>query len=152
MDLAAKLGLVCSMQPAFSGIWGEPINGYYDLLLGRERAARMEVFPEIIRRGGIICGGSDSPVTLVDPVFGIACCLNNPDPRRNVSVIDAIKIFTINAAYSVHQEMQKGSIESGKDADLTVIDKNPYDYANTKEIYDTRVLLTVKGGKRTYTA
>ncbi|MDR0884793.1 MAG: amidohydrolase [Clostridiales Family XIII bacterium] len=150
MDLAAKLGLVCSMQPAFTGLWGEPVNGYYDLLLGRERASRMEVFPEIIKRGGIICGGSDSPVTLVDPVFGIACLINNPDPRRNVSVTDAIKIFTINAAYSVHQDTQKGSIEPGKDADLTIIDKNPYEYADSKEIYNTKVLKTIKNGVCTF--
>jgi predicted amidohydrolase YtcJ len=152
MDLAAELGLVCSMQPAFSGLWGEPGNGYYDLLLGRERAARMEVFPEILKRGGVICGGSDSPVTLVDPLFGIACCVNNPDPRRNIPVLDAIKIFTINAAYSVHQDTEKGSIEAGKAADFTIIDKNPYDCARSKEIFETKVLMTIRGGVTTWQA
>jgi predicted amidohydrolase YtcJ len=150
MDMAAEMGLVCSMQPAFSGLWGEPENGYYDLLLGRERAARMEVFPEIIKRGGVICGGSDSPVTLVDPMFGISCLICNPDPRRNVSVTDALKIFTVNAAYSVHQEREKGSIEKGKDADFTIIDQDPYRFEADCGIYDTKILMTVKGGLVTY--
>jgi predicted amidohydrolase YtcJ len=150
MDMAAEMGLICSMQPAFSGLWGEPVNGYYDLLLGRERAARMEVFPEILKRGGVICGGSDSPVTLVDPVFGIASLICNPDQRRNVPVTDALKIFTINAAYSVHQEREKGSIEKGKDADLTVVDRNPYLFEGDKGIYDTKVLMTIKSGRSTY--
>ena len=150
MDLAAELGLVLSMQPAFTGLWGQPEGGYYELLLGRERADRMEVFPEIVKRGGIVCGGSDSPVTLPDPLYGIACCVNNPDPRRNVSVTDAIKMFTWNAAYSMRLDTEKGSIETGKDADLTVIDRNPYDLADSPEIYNMKVLMTMKGGKITH--
>jgi predicted amidohydrolase YtcJ len=152
MDMLAEMKLIASMQPAFTGLWGEPEKGYYDLLFDRGRAARMEVFPEIIRRGGVICGGSDSPVTLVNPLYGIACCINNPDPRRNVSVHDALKIFTINAAYSVHQEKEKGSIEVGKDADLTVIDRNPYEYADKAELYDMKTLMTIRDAEFTYRA
>ncbi|MDR2088247.1 MAG: amidohydrolase [Clostridiales Family XIII bacterium] len=152
MDMLAEMKLVASMQPAFTGLWGEPEKGYYDLLLGRERASRMEVFPEILKRGGIVCGGSDSPVTLVDPLYGIACCIANPDPRRNISVHDALKIFTLNAAYSVHQDGQKGSVEVGKDADFTVIDRNPYDCAGREEICGMRTLMTVKDAKITFRA
>ncbi|MDR2295777.1 MAG: amidohydrolase [Clostridiales Family XIII bacterium] len=152
MDMLAEMKLVASMQPAFSGLWGEPLSGYYDLCMGRERASRMEVFPEIIKRGGVICGGSDSPVTLIDPLYGIACCIDNPDPRRNVSVHDALKIFTWNAAYSVHQEGQKGSVEVGKDADFTVIDRNPYDCAGKDALYGMKTLMTIKDAKITFRA
>ncbi len=152
MDMLAEMGLIASMQPAFTGLWGQPEGGFYELLFGRERADRMEVFPEIIKRGGIICGGSDSPVTLTDPLYGIACCINNPDPRRNVSVTDALKIFTYNAAYSVHLEKHKGTIEVGKDADFTVIDRDPYVYASSKEIYDMKALMTIKDGQVVYEA
>ncbi|MCQ4635190.1 amidohydrolase [Anaerovorax odorimutans] len=150
MDMLAELGLIASMQPSFTGMWGQPEGGYYELLFGRERADRMEVFPEIIKRGGIICGGSDSPVSLVDPLYGIACCIKNPDPRRNVSVTEAIKIFTANAAYSVHLEDRKGTIEAGKDADFTVVDKDPYQYADSHEIYEMKPLMTINGGKIVY--
>lgn len=150
MDLLAQYGLIASMQPAFSGLWGQPGSGYYVPLLDRERADRMEIFPEIIKRGGVICGGSDSPVTLIDPLYGIACCINNPDPRRNVSVTDAIKIFTANSAYATHQEKEKGTISVGKKADFTVIDRDPYRYACSDEIYDMKTLMTIKDGKITY--
>lgn len=150
MDMLAEMGLIASMQPAFAGLWGQPEGGFYEQMLGRERADRMEVFPEVLKRGGVICGGSDSPVTLVNPLFGIASCINNADPRRNVSVTDAIKIFTINSAYSVNLENQKGTIEEGKDADFTIINKDPYKYAGSKEIYDTKVLMTIREGNVIY--
>jgi predicted amidohydrolase YtcJ len=150
MDLLAQYGLIASMQPAFSGLWGQPGSGYYVPLLDRERADRMEIFPEIIKRGGVICGGSDSPVTLVDPLYGIACCINNPDPHRNVSVTDAIKIFTVNSAYATHQEKEKGTISVGKKADFTVIDRDPYRYACSDEIYNMKTLMTIKDSKITY--
>jgi predicted amidohydrolase YtcJ len=147
VDMLAQMKLIASMQPAFSGLW----DAIYPSL-GAERAYRMEVFPEIIRRGGIICGGSDSPVTGIDPLFGIACCIDNPDPRRNVSVHDALKIFTRNAAYSVHEEKRKGSVEIGKDADFTIVDRNPYDCAGRDEIYGMKAIMTVKDAKVTFRA
>lgn len=150
MDMLAELGLIASMQPSFTGMWGQPEGGYYELLFGRERADRMEVFPEILKRGGIICGGSDSPVSLIDPLYGIACCIRNPDPRRNVSVTDAIKIFTTNAAYSVKLEDRKGSIAVGMDADLTVIDRDPYEYADSDDIYKMKAVMTINGGVIVY--
>jgi predicted amidohydrolase YtcJ len=148
MDMLAEMKLIASMQPAFSGYW----DAYYHTTFDRERALRMEVFPEILKRGGVICGGSDSPVTPIDPLYGIACCIDNPDPRRNVSVHDALKIFTYNAAYSVHQEKQKGSIEVGKDADFTVVDRNPYDCVGKDAIYGMRAIMAVKDARVTFRA
>jgi predicted amidohydrolase YtcJ len=66
-------------------------------------------------------------------------------------VTDALKILTINSAYSVHQEREKGSIEKGKDADFTIIDRDPYLFEADKGIYDTKVLTTIKAGRATYT-
>lgn len=150
MDMLAEMKLVASMQPAFAQLWGPPEGGFYESMLNRHYADRMEVFPEILKRGGIICGGSDSPVTLINPLFGIASCIRNVDPRRNIPVTEAIKVFTYNAAYSVNKEDVKGSIKPGKCADFTVIDRNLYDYADSDEIYDIKVLRTIRDGKTTY--
>lgn len=150
MDLLAKLGLIASMQPAFAGLWGDPVKGEYIPMLGQERADRMEVFPEIIRRGGTICGGSDSPVTLINPLFGIASLISNPDPRRNVPVMEAVKIFTINGAYANGKDKVKGSIEVEKDADFTVIDKDLFDCAGKRDAYEIKVVNTIRGGKVIY--
>jgi len=150
MELAAELGIVLSMQPAFPYLWDLPEGGMYEFLMDRERADRMEPFPEIIKRGGIICGGSDSPVTSIDPLLGIASCIRNPNPVRNISVTEALKLFTVNGAYSVHLEKSKGSIEAGKDADFTVIDRNPYDCSDREEIYEMQAVMTIRDGKVVY--
>ncbi|MGI6736283.1 MAG: amidohydrolase [Anaerovoracaceae bacterium] len=150
IDMLCKLRLIASMQPAFSGIWGEPGSGPYVSLLGQEAADRMEIFPDIYNRGGVICGGSDSPVTSIDPLFGIACCVNNPDPRRNLPLEEAIAVFTRNAAYAVNLENRKGSIETGKDADFTIIDKDPYQICHTPEIFNMKVLQTIREGEIKY--
>lgn len=150
MDMLVELDLTASMQPAFAQLWGPPKGGFYEQMLGRYYADRMEVFAEIYKRGGRICGGSDSPVTLIDPLFGIASCINNVDPRRNIPVTEAIKVFTYNAAYSMGVENSKGSIKPGKNADFTVIDMNPYDYADSDEIFNMKVLRTIRGGETTY--
>lgn len=151
IDLLVQHRLIASMQPAFPGLWGAPGDVYVPML-GRERADQMEIFPDIYNKGGIICGGSDSPVTMVDPLFGIACCIDNPDPRRNLPITEAIALFTRNAAYAVNLEKSKGTIEIGKDADFTVIDKDPYVIGRTKEIYNMNVMFTIKKGEIMYAA
>lgn len=55
-------------------------------------------------------------------------------------------------AYSVNVENKKGSIELGKDADFTVIDRNPYDYVDSDELFNMKNLRTIVGGKTVYTA
>ena len=143
------MNLIASMQPAFTA-WDQPEGGVYEGMMGRRDADRMERFPDIIERGGIICGGSDSPVTPIDPLYGIANCVRSKNPIRNIPVTEALKIFTINAAYSVHKENEKGTIKVGKHADFTVIDRDPYDYAESDEIYDMKVLRTIRGGITTF--
>ena len=149
MDMLVEMNLIASMQPAFTA-WDLPEGGVYEGMMGRRDADRMERFPDILDRGGIICGGSDSPVTPIDPLYGIANCVRSKNPARNISVTEALKIFTINAAYSVHKENEKGTIKVGKNADFTVIDRDPYDYAESDEIYDMTVIKTIRNGIITY--
>lgn len=149
MDMLVEMNLIASMQPAFTA-WDLPEGGVYEGMMGRRDADRMERFPDILERGGIICGGSDSPVTPIDPLYGIANCVRSKNPARNIPVTEALKIFTINAAYSVHKENEKGTIKRGKCADFTIIDRDPYDYADSDEIYDMKVLRTIRRGITTY--
>ena len=148
--MAADFGIVLSMQPGFYYLWDRERGGDFEPFFGRERTNRMDPYPEIIKRGGIICGGSDSPVTRIEPLVDIATCVNGFNPVRNISVTDALKMFTINGAYAVHLEKTKGSLEAGKDGDVVVIDKNPYDYQNSALIYEMEVEMTIKNGKIVY--
>lgn len=60
---------------------------------------------------------------------------------------NALKMYTVNAAYSVNNEANNGSLEIGKFADMVIIDRDPYKYAHTRDIYDIRVIKTIKSGR-----
>ena len=68
-----------------------------------------------------------------------------------VSVMNALKSITINAAYQYFEEKTKGSLESGKLADFVILDKNPLK-VEPKGIKDIKVVETIKEGKSIYVA
>ena len=78
-----------------------------------------------------------------------------PGPLAPVEAIPdllaVLRMHTINAAYEMHHEQVRGSIEAGKDADLIVIDQNLFKVPVT-QISETRVLMTILGGKVVYDA
>jgi len=148
MDMAVELGLALPMQPAFPYLWDNPEASEYIRLLGPERRDRMEPFQEILKRGGIISGGSDSPVTEINPLLGIHGAVNNPNPVRVVPVEEALRMFTINGAWVGKEEHLKGTIEAGKLADLVVLDRDPY--KEPQQIKDFKVAMTIVEGKIVY--
>ena len=75
--------------------------------------------------GILMAGGSDSPVTKIDPLSGIEAAATHPHSEERLPVLEAIKLFTINGARFGFEEDQKGSIETGKAADLVVLSEDP---------------------------
>ena len=147
IKMAADLDLIISMQPGFTYTWDKKDGGEFAMILGRERADRWDPFNRIIDAGITICGGSDCPVTAIEPLVDIAACVNGDNPIRNISVTDALRMYTTNAAYAAAAEDIKGSLEIGKLADIVVIDRDPYDYPDSRELYDMKVLYTIKNGE-----
>jgi predicted amidohydrolase YtcJ len=148
---ATALNLIFPMQPIFTYYWDNPdIPGgdTYEYCFGRKRTDAIDPFPKILAAGGTICGGSDSAVTEINPLLGIHAAANAPNPVRRVSLDDAIKMFTINGAIAANEQDIKGSIEVGKLADLTIIDRDPYrEQANIPEF---KVEMTIVEGKTVY--
>lgn len=146
---AQQLGLIFSMQPAYEFFYGGK-NRMYHQRLG-ERYQETNQFKELIDCGILICGGSDSDLTPIDPLLGIHTAVNHPVEENSIGVEEAIKMFTINAAYAVNEEKRKGSIEKGKIADLVIIDQ---DIMNIKKqgIKEIKVLYTIKNGIIIYKA
>ncbi|MGB5822722.1 MAG: amidohydrolase [Proteocatella sp.] len=140
---AKKIGLIFSMQPAYEYFYGGK-GGMYEDRLG-ERYKETNQYRKIIDEGIIICGGSDSDLTPIDPILGIHSAVNHPVKENRVSVEEAVKFFTINAAYSVREESKKGTIEIGKMADLVILDKDIF-RINPEEIITAQVAATVKNG------
>ena len=68
-----------------------------------------------------------------------------------MSVMDAIKSITINAAYQYFEERTKGSLEPGKLADFVILDQNPLT-VDPMKIKDIKVVETIKEGKTIYRA
>ena len=70
-------------------------------------------------------------------------------PEERLSVTDALRGVTANAAYQYFEEDRKGTIRAGKRADLVVLDRNPLDVP-AEELKNLRVLATIKAGEPLY--
>ena len=70
--------------------------------------------------------------------------------EEKISIEEALKAATINAAYSYFEENEKGSIKEGKNADFIILDKNPLKVKNIDEIQNIKVLETIKNSKSIY--
>ena len=138
---AGELGLALSMQPVFTGKW----NAEYIRFLGEERAGSSDDFKRLLAHGLVVAGGSDSPVTEIDPLGGVHSAVNNPDRNRRVSIEQALKMFTTNGAWTAFEEDEKGTLEVGKLADLVVVDSDPF--ADPTIVGDIGVELTMCGGR-----
>jgi predicted amidohydrolase YtcJ len=137
-----NLGLIASVQPHFvvSDFWVEA-------RLGSARAKWTHPFKTLIENDVLITGGSDCPVEPINPLLGVhALTAREFFPEEKVSVGEALKVYTLNAAYASFEENIKGSIEPGKLADFTVLSQNPLT-VNPKKIKNIHVELTIVGGK-----
>lgn len=147
IERAAKYGFALPMQPAMSWLWDTP-GGVYERLWGQARSAMCEPFSTLCRRGIVVSGGSDSPVTELAPLLGIHGAVNNPRESRRVSVEDALRMFTINGAWVAFEQDEKGTLEVGKLADIVVVDGDPY--REPEHIKDFGVTMTITEGRVVY--
>jgi predicted amidohydrolase YtcJ len=140
---ARDLGLVFSMQPSYEFLWGGE-NKMYQMRIG-EHHRETNPFREIVENGIIICGSSESDVTPMGPTLGIHSAVNHPVESHRVEVMDALKMFTVNGAFAVFEEKEKGSLEVGKLADIVILDKDILSVPKA-EIKDITAATTIKSG------
>ncbi len=145
----ARLGVALAMQPMFITVCEGPNLDYYRSLLGDERVKRAHTYRWIMNEEILVSGGSDSPVTKMNPVGGIHALVNHPLKEQRIDVYEAIEIFTINGAKIGFEENIKGSIEPGKMADFVVLSDDPYRVPKER-IGDIKVEMTIVGGKVVY--
>ncbi|MDL5046367.1 amidohydrolase family protein [Oscillatoria amoena NRMC-F 0135] len=153
----AQLQVIPSMQPYHAiddGRWAEKIIGY-------ERCKTTYAFRSLFDANAKPAFGSDWFVAPPTPLEGIYAAVTrrtlddkNPDgwvPEQKVMVEEALKAYTVNAAYASFEENLKGSIEPGKLADFVILEKNITEI-DPVEIRFVKVLKTVVGGSTVYTA
>jgi predicted amidohydrolase YtcJ len=148
----ATLGVIASMQPshAISDLFFAPNR------LGKERLAGAYAWQNLLKSGAIICGGSDAPVERGEPMIEFYAAVARKSikgesregwhPEQAVSREQALKMFTMSPAYAAFEENDKGSIEVGKLADLTVLTKDIMKIPEL-EILTTTCVMTVIGGE-----
>ncbi len=138
----AELGLVLGVQPAFEAEWGGPDRMYAQRL--GERWRDTNPYRRLFDCGVRLAGGSDAPITPVDPVAGIRAAVERPNPAQTVRGEEAMAMFTSGAAFALDRENVCGSIEVGKDADITVLTSDP------RTTTPCQVVATLRGGKCVY--
>jgi hypothetical protein len=142
LEKAARLGVGIAAQPAFIHWPLEPAE-YLEKILG-PRANRLNPLKTMLDMGITVSGGSDAPCTLPDPVEGIYCACNNTAPEESLSIPEALKLFTGNAAWTSFDEGKRGSLETGKIADMVILNRNPLEMKpeNLRELQVETLLLS----------
>ncbi len=153
---AVQLGVVPSFTIGHVHYWGSAFDQY---LIGPDRAKRIDPTAEFKRAGGKFTLHSDTPVSNVGPLNYITESVTRLwqlppkkvlGPDQVITVDDAIRAITIDAAYQIFADNIVGSLEVGKQADLVVLEKNP---RNTPpaDIRNIKVKETwVEGKKQTW--
>ncbi|MBN1938589.1 MAG: amidohydrolase [Candidatus Aminicenantes bacterium] len=151
----AELGVIPSMQPTHC----TSDMSFVEARVGPVRAGRGYAWRDFLKAGLIIPCGSDFPVESVNPLLGIYAAVTRRDtsgrpeggwhPEQTMTIAEAVKGFTIDAAYAAFQEDLLGSIEVGKLADFTILDRDILT-ADPKDIPSARVLSTIVGGRVVY--
>jgi hypothetical protein len=126
IERVARAGILTAMQPSFlpAFFFRDGVERY-EAFLGRSRLKRIHPYRTMLSHGILMAGGSDSPVTRIDPLYGIEAAVNHPHSDERLSVLEAIRLYTINGARFAFEEEQKGSIEAGKAADLVILSEDP---------------------------
>ncbi len=150
---AKQLGVVPGFTIGHVDYWGEAFHNH---IVGAERANRIDPSASFKKAGARFAYHSDSPVSPYGPLRyiseGASRVWQLPPqkvlgPEERVSVDDAIRAVTINAAYQLMADDKIGSLEVGKLADFVILDKNPRKTA-AEQIANIQVKETWVGGKK----
>lgn len=149
------LGVVVCTQPQFLRLAGN----YWSSVFGPERDRRIIVTREWLDGGVHLALGSDAPttpwyapqVTLAGAVSRLTLSNQVHNPEQCLTIQEALRAHTMEAAYAGHEELVKGSIEVGKLADLVVWHGDPY-AMSLQELWQAKVDMTMVGGKVVYQA
>ena len=148
-----KLGVIASMQ-------GVHCTSDAPYVLERLGAARAQegayVWQKLMKTGAIIANGTDAPVEDVDPIpsYYASVSRKTKDGKvfyadQRMSRMEALKSYTINGAYAAFEEGNRGSLQAGKYADITVLSKDILKVPED-EILSAKVSYTIVGGKVLY--
>ena len=149
LEKMKELGVVVSANPYY-------VTALSDLYsrkgVGHERSQEMVRLGDAIKEGIKVALHSDMPMAPASPLMLMHAAVNRDNfagkvagPNQRISKIEALRAVTINAAYVLRLEKMYGSIEIGKYANFTVLNRNPL-IINSNEIKNIKILGTVLKG------
>lgn len=153
-----RLGVIANFQPLWA--FADPYIVKLTIpVLGPERSRWLYPIRSLAATGAVIACGSDWSVSSMNPLEAIQVAITRrgPDegqgpawiPEETVDLAQMLAGYTINGAYVNFEESETGSIETGKAADLIVLDRNLFEIP-AHEIHQAKVLLTLLEGKAVY--
>ena len=151
----ARLGVIASMQPYHAvddGRWAQ-------MRIGLERCRTTYAFRSLEKAGATVVFGSDWDVAPLSPIAGIDAAVNrrtldgkHPEgwiPEQKIGVLEALRAYTVRAAWSAFEEKEKGTLTVGKLADFVVLSRDPLSVPE-RELDSVKVAMTVAGGRVVY--
>ena len=151
----SQLGVIPSMQPTHC------ISDklYYEKRVGFERCKGTYAWRSLADAGSVLAFGTDYQVEPLNPMEGLYAAVTRKDrlgedgegwfPEQKLSMVEAIKFYTLGSAYAQFMDDRKGMIKKGYLADIVIVDKDLLTIPES-EIMKTKVDYTIVGGKVVY--
>ncbi|MCP4020425.1 MAG: amidohydrolase [Desulfobacteraceae bacterium] len=136
LETCAEHDIGVALQPALIHCNLEPLSYLQDIL--GDRVQNMTPLRTLLDAGIHVSGGSDAPVTLPEPSYAIYAACNHFNSSQSVSIMEALKMFTYETAWSSFDDKDRGTLEKGKRADMVVLDQNPL-AMNKEDLYQLKV-------------
>jgi predicted amidohydrolase YtcJ len=142
----------------------QPVHATSDKNMAEDRIGALRLigayaWRTFLDQGSIIASGSDFPVEYANPFFGIHAAVTRQDhsnqpqngwrSEQSMTIDEALRSFTLDAAWAAHQEKELGGLTRGKWADFILIDRNIFEVA-PEDLWKTRVLQTWLAGQLVY--
>ena len=150
-----ELNVIPSMQPTHAT---SDMNMAEDRI-GAERLKGAYAWRSFLDQGSRLVSGSDYPIELANPFHGIHAAVTRQDkgnqpengwiPEQAITIEEAMRSFTIDAAWAAHQENVLGGLSPGKWADFILIDQDLFTIPS-QDLWKTEVLQTWLAGKQVY--
>jgi len=157
LEKMRRAGLIAYIQPVFV----TSDLGIVEARIGRERMEKVYAWKTMRDIGIRTAGGSDAPVESFSVIGNIYAAVERCDflgapaggwlPEEKLSVMEAVRLFTSDAAYVSFDEARLGILEIGKLADLVVLDRNIFELTG-RALLEAKVAMTLVGGRVVYEA
>lgn len=145
----ASLGIMVVTQPSFIYYNGDR----YLKTVPKPNLEHLYPLSTLIKNGVVVAGSSDCPVVPANPIMGVYSAVSRKTeagdfvlPDEQITPLEALKMYTQDAAKATSAERVKGSVEPGKLADLVVLSRDPTKLP-ASEIKDIEVEMTILGGE-----